>query len=224
MAGNRFPSDHMAGRPGAELGIRGSAKRSLWPTRISLLKVPKATNTVSASFPSAACGFRPGGEPQQMPTTTRPSRVTRRAKPVPKEKRRAAHRRVPSLAAPRLPQLGSARRHLRRPPGARPRQTAPEGKDAGTGFANLGQLREIRSWRQRPLRRTLRTQCTAASRPARRSPSSWSPLTHRRTPSSAGSAAPSGSTPSTTKAFARRRRIRSAFPPRRCSPPSTRPR
>ena len=38
MAGSRFPSDHMAGRPGAELGIRRSAKRSLRPTRISLSK------------------------------------------------------------------------------------------------------------------------------------------------------------------------------------------
>jgi len=57
VAGNRFPSDHMAGRPGAELGIRRSAKRSLWSTRISLLKAPKATNTVSASFPSACVRF-----------------------------------------------------------------------------------------------------------------------------------------------------------------------
>jgi len=57
VAGNRFPSDHMAGLPGAELGIRRSAKRSLWPTRISPLIAPKATNPVSASFPSACVRF-----------------------------------------------------------------------------------------------------------------------------------------------------------------------
>ena len=53
------------------------------------------------------------------------------------------------------------------------------------GSSALGQMREIRSWRQRPLRRTLRTPSSAACRPARRSPSSWSPLSPRRTPSSA---------------------------------------
>ena len=126
----------MVGRPGAELGILRSAKRSLWPTRMPL-KAPKATNTVSTSFPSACVRFSPGGERQQMPTTARPSRVMRRAKPVPK-KSTALHTQGPY----RLPlracrNSGPARRHLRRPPGARPRQTAPEGKDAGTGFANL---------------------------------------------------------------------------------------
>ena len=127
----------MAGRLGAELGILRSAKRSLWPTRISLSKHQRPRTRCPRLSPRRACGFRPGGERQQMPTTTRPSRVTRRAKPVPKEKHGATHQGPPSLAAPRLPQPGPARRHLRRPLGARPRQTAPEGKDAGTGFANL---------------------------------------------------------------------------------------
>jgi hypothetical protein len=132
-----FRAATMAGRPGAELGIRRSAKRSLWLSQISLSKHQRPRTPKPAIFPPRrACGFRPGGERQQMPTTARPSRVMRRAKPVPRKALRQTPR-DPSLAAPRLPQPGPARRHLRRPPGARPGQTAPEGERRGTGFANL---------------------------------------------------------------------------------------
>ena len=133
VAGNRFPSDHMAGLPGAELGIRRSAKRSLWPTRISLSKHQRPQTRCPRLSPRRACGFRPGGERQQMPTMTRPSRVTRRAEPVPKEKHRAKHRgliRLPPRACRNsVPLVGN----LRRPPGARPLQTAPEGKTRAQG-------------------------------------------------------------------------------------------
>ena len=88
MAGNRFPSDHMAGRPGAELGIRGSAKRSLWPTRISLLKAPKATNTASASFPSAACVL--GRAASRSKCRLRQGRAASRAEPSQCRKKSAA--------------------------------------------------------------------------------------------------------------------------------------
>jgi len=115
------------------LGIRRSAKRSLWPTRISLSKHQRPQTRCPRLSPRRACGFRPGGERQQMPTMTRPSRVTRRAEPVPKEKHRAKHRgliRLPLRACRNsVPLVGN----LRRPPGARPLQTAPEGKTRAQG-------------------------------------------------------------------------------------------
>jgi len=56
---------------------------------------------------------------------------------MPKEKHRATHRRTYRLPLRACRNSAPLVGNLRRPPGARPRQTAPEGKDAGTGFANL---------------------------------------------------------------------------------------
>ena len=57
MAGNRFLSDHMAGRPGAELGYSAFRQAVSVADPDQPLKAPKATNTVSASFPSACVRF-----------------------------------------------------------------------------------------------------------------------------------------------------------------------
>ena len=128
----------MAGRLGAELGILRSAKRSLWPTRISLSKhqrtrtqcprprlSPRRACGLGRVASSSKCRLRQG----RAASCAELSQCRRKAPPT--------HPRALSLAAPRLPQPGPARRHLRPPPGVRPRQTAPEGKDAGIGFANL---------------------------------------------------------------------------------------
>jgi hypothetical protein len=57
VAGNRFPSDRLAGRPGAELGYSAFCQAASKADPDQPLKAPKATNTVSASFPSACVRF-----------------------------------------------------------------------------------------------------------------------------------------------------------------------
>ena len=126
--------------PGRTAGGRGwcprFSRRSLCPIQISLSKHQRPRALRPASSPRCACGFRPGGERRQTPTMARPGRVMRRAIQC-REEHHAAHHQTSRLPAPRLPQPGPARRHVRRPPDARPSQTAPEGEDAGTGFATL---------------------------------------------------------------------------------------
>ena len=77
------------------------------PTRISLSKHERPRTRCPRLSPRRACGFRPGGERQQMPTTTRPGRVMRRAKPLPRKsiapeiKRPIACRSAPAATRPR---------------------------------------------------------------------------------------------------------------------------
>jgi len=101
------------------------------------LKAPKATNPETRIFPlgvRAVLGRAASGGKRRLWQGWAASCAEQASV---EGKHPATHHQTLSLAAPRLPQPGPARRHVRRPPGARPSQTAPEGEDAGTGFATL---------------------------------------------------------------------------------------
>jgi hypothetical protein len=135
--GSQFRSDHHGRAAGRRAWYFAFCQAVSVADPDQPLKAPKATNTVSASFPSACVRFRPGGERQQMPTTARPSRVMRRAKSVPK-KGTALHIPKGPIACRSAPAATRPRSSTFAPPAwCRPRQTAPEAKDTGTGFANL---------------------------------------------------------------------------------------
>ena len=126
--------------PGRTAGGRGwcprFSRRSLCPIQISLSKHQRPRALRPASSPRCACGFRPGGERCKRRLWQGQAASCAEQSSVEK-KHHAAHYQTSRLPAPRLPQPGPARRHVRRPPDARPSQTAPEGEDAGTGFATL---------------------------------------------------------------------------------------
>src|SRR6516164_2106801 len=127
----------MAGRPGAELWYSAFCQAVLVADPDQSLKAPKATNPETRIFPvgvRAVLGRAVSGGKRRLWQ----GRAASCAEQASVEKKYpATHHQTLSLAAPRVPQPDPARRHLRRPPDARPSQTAPEGKDAGTGFANL---------------------------------------------------------------------------------------
>jgi len=137
VSGNRLQSDHH----GRAAGHRGWCSRFCQAVPVAdldqSLKAPKATNPETRIFPlgvRAVLGRAVSGGKRRL----RQGRAASCAEQASVEKKYpATHHQILSLAAPRLPQPDPARRHLRRPPDARPSQTAPERKDAGIGFANL---------------------------------------------------------------------------------------
>ena len=101
------------------------------------LKAPKATNPETRIFPlgvRAVLGRAASGGKRRLWQGQAASCAEQASV---EKKHHAAHHQTSRLPALRLPQPGPARRHVRRPPDARPSQTAPEGEDAGTGFATL---------------------------------------------------------------------------------------
>jgi hypothetical protein len=137
VPGDSLTSDRQGGRPGAEVGVRDSARRYLWPIRISFSKHQRPRTLRPASSPSACVRFwagrraaanadygkagprhaqsKPASSRNTPRHTTRPYRSPLRAcrNPAPLVGICAA-RLVPGLVKPH-----------------------PRGKDAGTGFAHL---------------------------------------------------------------------------------------